>query len=478
MRNEQVMTQALNIVKSWFQEHGKEMIETSDKVWELAETKFEEFQSMELLSDVLNRSGFSVKKDVVKGMPTAFIAEWSNGGGPIIALLGEYDALPGLGHEIAPDKRPNGKNGHGCGHNLLGVGSMSAALSAAKAMEQLGIKGTIRYYGCPAEEGGSGKVFMVRDGLFDGIDAIVRWHPINATYVSMASALSMISIKYEFHGKSAHAGVMPHMGRSALDGVILMDIGANYLREHIPASVRLHSVITNGGVAPNIVPDLAEIWYYIRAPKRAEVDEVVERMEKIAQGAAMATGTTVTSKILAAASEPLPNNALCKRMLQNLQLVGPPDFTEEDKELARQLCKDVTPQEKAKSMRTMFGVNDPSIGEKNLHDTISTNMCENTITPYSTDSGDVSWQAPMCQMFAAAQPIGTANHSWQQVVASATGIGHKGMICAGQTIAMTALDILTDPELLAEAKEEYHQVVSASPYVCPLPANLLPGECE
>lgn len=477
MKNEKLMEHILCEIKKWFHENGPQMSEISDKIWEVSETKFNEYQSVEILVETFEKNGFTIKRNLVKGLPTAFVAEWSNGNGPVIALLGEYDALPGLGNELVPEKKPNGKNGHGCGHNLLGVGSMAAALSAAEVMSKMDIRGTIRYFGCPAEEGGSGKVYMVRDNVFDGIDAIVRWHPINATYVSMASALANLSIKYEFHGKSAHAGATPHLGRSALDGVILMDVAANYLREHIPTSVRLHSVITNGGMAPNIVPDLAEIWYYIRAPKRAEIDEVAERMAKIAEGAAMATGTTVTSRILAASSEPLPNRVLCNRMLTNLLRVGPPEFSEEEKAFASKMNHGITPQERIKSMR-MFGINDPSVGNKDLYDSISTNMCENTVTPYSTDSGDVSWQAPMCQLFVAAQPIGTANHSWQQVVCSGMGIGHKAMFCAGQTIAMTALDILTDSDLLNEAKAEFRQAVNHSPYFCPLPADLMPGSAE
>lgn len=468
MNNKQVMDQALELIKGWFAGNSESITGISDRIWNLAETKYEEFESAQILMDEFIRNGFVVKTDVVNGLPTAFTAEWSNGEGPVIATLGEYDALPGLGHEIADQKIPNGKNGHGCGHNLLGAGSMAAALAAAQAMQQMDIKGTIKYFGCPAEEDGAAKVVMVRDGVFDGIDALIRWHPINATHVSMSPCLCDYSIRYQFHGKSAHAGTNPHLGRSALDAALLMDVGANYLREHVPTNVRIHSVITNGGRVPNMVPDFAEIWYYVRAPKKSDVDQVVGRMEKIARGMAMATETTVTIEIDSASSETLPNQALSDRMLLNLKRVGPPQFTEGEKAFAKKLNEGITSAEKANSMQMMFGISDEDIEEMDLHDRISENMCAGTVTPYSTDSGDVSWQAPMCQVFVASQTIGTANHSWQQTVCSGMSIGHKGMLCAAQTMALTALDILTDPELLTAAKKEFQHVIENTPYTCPL----------
>ena len=225
MDNTKIMNQVLEFLNQWFAKNKQWITDTSDKIWELAEIRFEEFRSMEVLVEQFKKHGFTIRTNLVKGLPTAFVAEWSNGDGPVIGTIGEYDALPGLGYEIKPVKTPNGKNGHGCGHNLLGTGSMAAAIGAAKAMEKFGLKGTIRYFGCPAEENGGGKVFMVRDGVFDGLDAIVRWHPINATFVSVSPSLARTSIHYRFHGKSAHAGVTPHLGRSALDAALLMDVG-------------------------------------------------------------------------------------------------------------------------------------------------------------------------------------------------------------------------------------------------------------
>ncbi len=475
MDNTKIMNQVLEFLNQWFAENKQWITDTSDKIWELAEIRFEEFRSMEILVEQFKKHGFTIRTNLVKGLPTAFVAEWSNGDGPVIGTIGEYDALPGLGYEIKPVKTPNGKNGHGCGHNLLGTGSMAAAIGAAKAMEKFGIKGTIRYFGCPAEENGGGKVFMVRDGVFDGLDAIVRWHPINATFVSVSPSLAKTSIHYKFHGKSAHAGVTPHLGRSALDAVLLMDVGVNYLREHILPDVRIHSVITNGGKTPNTVPDEAEIWYYVRAPRKNDVDDVVKRMAKVAEGMAMATETTVEIKEdNGGLAETLPNQTLCDRMLINLNRVGAPVFTDEEKAFARQMNEGLTEEAKAKSLR-IYGITDPDIGKLDLYDRICQDQGAGKITPYSTDSGDASWQAPMCQMFAVGQTIGTSNHSWQQTVCAGMSIGHKGMLCAGETLAMTALDIMTDAALLAKAKEEYNAQVKRFPYKNPLPPDLMPG---
>lgn len=478
MSNVQFMeNSALPFVKAFFDENKKEFTDLSDEIWNLAEVKFTEFKSAEALKNVLKKYGFTIKENLVEDLPTAFTAEWSNGDGPVIGTIGEYDALPNLGNELVPYKKPTGKNGHGCGHNLLGTGSLAAAVAASLAMKKFDIKGTVKYFGCPAEENGGGKLFMVREGVFDGLDAVVRWHPITATFVSMSPSLCIYSIKYRFHGKSAHAGVTPHLGRSALDAAILMDVGVNYLREHIPTNVRVHSIITNGGSSPNTVPDFAEIYYGIRAPHRSDVDEVVARMEKIARGMAMATETTVDIKIVSAYSETLPNQALCDRMLINLNRVGAPEFTPDEKVFAAEMNKDVSADQKIKDLRR-YGINDPDAGNTDLYDRIGQDLGVGTITPYSTDSGDVSWQAPMCQMFAAAQPVGSTNHSWQQVVCAGMSIGHKGMLCAAETIAMTMLDILTDPELLEAAKNEFNKKLKASPYTCPMPKDIKPRDLQ
>ncbi len=475
MDNSTIMSRAESSVKKWYSENEARITALSDKIWNIAEVKFTEFESMATLTEEFKKEGFTVRTGVVDGLPTSFVAEWSNGEGPVIAFVGEYDALPGLGNELCTEKKPTGKNGHGCGHNLLGVGSMSAAISAKCAMEENGIHGTLRYFGCPAEEGGAAKVFMVRDGVFDGIDALVRWHPNSATFVSVSASMAMVSVRYRFHGKTSHAGTAPHLGRSALDAAILMDVGVNYLREHVTSDVRIHSVVTDGGRAPNIVPDYAEIWYYVRAPHMSDVHEIRKRMDKIAQGAALMTETQEEIVVVSGSSDTLPNHTLCRRMLKTLKdRVGPPVFTEEDRAFATAINRDVTVSDRVQNMK-MCGVFDPKYSHMDLYEDISENLQEGIVSPYSTDSGDVSWQAPMCQLLATAQSIGSANHSWQQVVCSGNHIGHAGMICAGQTLSLTALDILTDSDLLEEAKKEYQQAIAERPYINPLPKDLKPG---
>ncbi|AEC01717.1 amidohydrolase [Parasphaerochaeta coccoides] len=474
MDNSVLLEKAENLIKKWFSENETRITYLSDTIWNIAEVKFTEFESMKVLVSQFEKEEFLVKTAVIEGLPTSFIAEWKNGEGPVIAFIGEYDALPGLGNEMCTEKKPTGKNGHGCGHNLLGVGSMAAAISASHVMKELGISGTLKYFGCPAEEGGAAKVFMVRDGIFNEIDAIVRWHPNSATFVSVSSSMAMMSIRYRFHGKTSHAGTAPHLGRSALDAAILMDVGANYLREHVITDVRIHSVISDGGRAPNIVPDYAEIWYYIRAPHMADVHTVAARMEKIAKGAALMTETECEIVVVSGSSDTLPNKVLCKEMLKNLKRMGGPKFTDEDRKFATAINESVSISDRINNLKTC-GVFDSKYQNLDLYEDISENLQEGVVSPYSTDSGDVSWQAPMCQVFTSAQSIGSANHSWQQVVCSGNHIGHAGMICAGETISITAIDILTNPELLKEAKKEFNEEISLRPYVNPLPKNLKPG---
>ena len=475
MANAALMGKAEDLVKDWFKAKEDWLTTQSDRIWALAEVKFEEFQSMKLLTDILSEEGFVIRTNLIAGLDTAFTAEWSNGPGPTIAFIGEYDALPDLGHELAGHPVPTGKSGHGCGHNLLGVGSMAAALAAKAAMEELGIKGTLKYFGCPAEEGGYAKVFMVREGIFEGIDALVRWHPANATYVSMASCTASTRIRFEFFGKTAHAGMNPHMGRSALDAAVLTQVGINFLRERVPRSSKMFSTSIDVDKTGGSIPAYAELSYGAGAPSMAEVHELVDRMETVARGMAIATGTEYKIHRGFASSEVLPNLVFSRAMLKNLINVGAPKYTEKEKAFAKKLNEGLTAEEKAQSLR-IYGIDNPRIGEKDLYDEISENMDIGGLMQYSSDSGDVSWQAPTCQLFVAAQTIGSPNHSWQQVVCSGNSIGHKAMLTAGKTIALTALDILSNPELLAAATEEYRQALALTPYTNPLPADLKPGK--
>jgi aminobenzoyl-glutamate utilization protein B len=461
-------------VLGWYERNGETAKKLSKQIWDLAELQFVEYRSSEALIEFLTAAGFTIEKGVAH-IPTAFVATYTNGEGPTVGTLGEYDALAGLGCEIADTYRPTGKSGHGCGHNLLGVGGAAACVAAKEAMESLGIHGTVKFFGCPAEEGGNAKVFMVREHVFDGVDGLVSWHPANANVVSLASAMAIMSVRYRFHGRAAHAGVCPHLGRSALDAAILTDVCVNYLREHVPPDVRIQSVISNGGKVPNIVPDEAEIWYYIRAPKRRSLDDVFHRMNKIADGIAMATETTVEKlQGVGACSNGLPNKTLSEMTLANLKRVGGPVFDDEDRAFAEKLNAEVTLEEKRQSMEQMYHITDPAIYSQDLCDTIGDDMMEGVVAPYSGDGSDVAWQTPSVQINTCCQPVGTGNHSWQQVVCSGSAIGQKGMLAASKTIALSLCEALCSPELLKAARAELDAATADYPYVSPLPEGATP----
>mgnify|MGYP004572820171 CR=1 FL=1 len=465
-------------ILAWFDENGQRFKDLSKQIWDLAELQFQEFQSSALLMDILREAGFTVTAGAA-GMPTAFVAEYRSGDGPVVAVMGEYDALKGLGCEIAGTCRPTGGSGHGCGHNLLGTGAAAAAIAARYAMEANGIHGTVKYFGCPAEEGGGAKVFMVREHVFDGVDAVFGWHPANANIVSEAAAMAIMSVRYRFHGRAAHAGVCPHLGRSALDAAILMDVGVNYLREHVQPDVRIQSVITNGGKVPNVVPDEAEIWYYIRAPRRQDLDAVYHRVNLIAEGMAHATETTVERLVGAgASSNGLPNSVISALVRSNLAELGGPVFDAADRAFAAELNREVSLQEKAQSMAQMYQIYDEKIYSQDLCEYVQTATQAGVTAPYSGDGSDVAWTAPTAQLNTCCQPVGTGNHSWQQVVASGSAIGQKGMIAAAKVIAMSLCDALCRPDLLAEARKELDAHLTACAYHCPIPPEVQPGTMD
>ncbi len=462
-------------VCSYVDQNSQEYIDLSKMIWNLAELQFKEFGSVKLLTEKLASEGFEIENGVA-GIPTAFVATFKNGKGPVVSTWGEYDALKGLGHEVSTTKTPNGKDGHGCGHNLMGAACVAGIVAAKKFMVENNIHGTLKYFGCPAEEGGSAKVFMVREHVFDGVDANINWHPANANIVSQAAATAIMSVKYLFHGRASHAGVSPHLGRSALDAAILTDVGANYLREHVPPDVRIQSIITKGGDAPNIVPAEAEIWYFLRAPKRQMLDEVFERMNKIAQGMAMATETTVDIRVGAGAcSNGMPNNTLAEMVLRNLLKVGGPKFSEEDYEFAKALNKEVTLSEKKQSMEQMYRITDPEIYSKDLCEFVQTDMMKGVVAPYSGDGCDVHWQIPCAQFNTCCQPVGTGNHSWQQVVCSGSSIGWKGMLTAAKVLGLSLCEALCDEELLKKARKELDDKLAEYPYTSPIPPDVMPN---
>ncbi len=409
------------------------------QIWDWAEMGYKEEKSSALLQKTLEDAGFTITKGVA-GIPTAFVAEFGSGS-PVIGILGEYDALPGLSQKAVPEKEPaGGLAGHACGHHLFGTASTAAAIAVKDWLQSSGHTGTIRFYGCPAEEGGSGKVYMVRAGLFNDLDVALHWHPGAWNDAHGGSALANMSAKFRFHGISAHAAGAPERGRSALDGVEAMNIMVNMMREHIPQETRIHYVITDGGKAPNVVPDFAEVYYYTRHNSRAVVREVFDRVVKAAEGAAMGTGTTMDYEMIGGTHELLPNMALQQVMYQNLQEVGGITYSPEETAFAEKISA--------------------SLGQKSLDTREATDIQpfrEEEQAYGSTDVGDVSFTVPTAGLNVATWVPGTPAHSWQAVAAGGTSIGLKGMMVAAKTLAATAIDLMNDPETIARAKAEFQE---------------------
>jgi len=449
------------------------------QIWERPEIALQERFASGLLADELEAAGFTVERGVA-GMPTAFVASWG-AGGPTIGILGEYDALPGLSQQMSAERSPVAKGGpgHGCGHNLFGVASFGAALAVKAHLEAAGLPGTVRFYGCPAEETLVGKTYMARAGLFDDLDAALAWHPGDSNIVWAASSLAMNSFKVNFHGVSSHAGADPHNGRSALDGAMLMDVGVNYLREHIIPEARIHSVITSGGQAPNVVPAYAQIWYFVRAPRRDQVEAIYARVLDIAKGAALMSGTTHDIEFVTGCYDFLPNKVLSRLLLEKMQQAGPSGFTAEEQGFARELQATFTPgtlQNAFAHAQRAAGVElDPALIEQPLWDQIIPHSESQPAGSGSTEVGDVSYITPTAQLTTCCWPLGTPGHSWQIVASSGSSIGFKGMQLAAKAMALAGIDLLTKPELLAEARAEFQRARGGKPYVSPLPDGTLPS---
>lgn len=408
-------------------------------IWDYAEMGYLEEQSSALLQETLADEGFTITKGIA-GIPTAFKAEYGSGY-PVIAILGEFDALPGLSQQAVPEKQSAGKAaGHACGHHLFGTASSAAAISVKDWMKTNKIKGTIRFYGCPAEEGGSGKVYMVREGVFDDVDVALHWHPGSANAASAGAALANKSAKFRFYGISAHAAGAPDKGRSALDGVESMNIMVNMMREHIPQDARIHYVITDGGKAPNVVPDFAEVYYYARHGSRDVVIDIFDRIVKAAEGAALGTGTTMDYEMIGGTHELLPNLTVQKIMYDNLVKVGGITYNEEEKAFGEKISK--------------------SLGKETLDLATAENIqpYKETARAYgSTDVGDVSYTVPTAGLGTATWVPGTPAHSWQAVAAGGMSIGTKGMMVAAKTLALTAMDIFENPKTVEAAKAELEE---------------------
>lgn len=456
----------------------------SDKVWGYAETAFEEYKSVDEITKVLNDYGFKVEKNVAN-IDTAFLGRFGSGY-PKIGILGEFDALSGLCQEAEVfkkevDKTCNLNNGHGCGHNLLGSGSLAAAIGIKKYLEENNLEGEIIYYGCPAEEGGSGKTFMARDGVFDELDAALSWHPGNFNIVWTGSTLGNYQVYYRFKGESAHAAANPDKGRSALDAVTLMNMGTEFLREHVTSQARIHYAITNsGGFSPNVVPSNAEVLYLMRAPKNHQLEDIYERINNIAKGAALMTGTEVEIDFVKACSGLVPNQVIEKVLYENLVEIGYPELTEEDKEYLKKYRDTLDVKEDELEMFKSFA---KSKEQKDFIDSYIKKPYNDFITPYfhttmalpgSTDVGDVSSICPTSQIMITTLASNTPGHSWQVVAQGKGDVAHKGMIYAAQVLASSAIDLFENTDKIEEAKKELKERLGSQGYTNPIPKDVKP----
>jgi aminobenzoyl-glutamate utilization protein B len=414
-----------------------EYTDVAMQIWKFAELGYLETRSSALLQQKLAAAGFTVKAGVAE-IPTAFVASYGSGK-PVIAFIGEFDALPGLSQAAVPERQPvqAGAPGHGCGHNLLGTASMAAAIAVKDWLASSGHTGTVRFYGTPAEEGGGAKGYMVRDGLFDDVDVAIAWHPGQSNDASPASNLAMVSAKFRFHGIAAHAAAAPERGRSALEAVEAMDAMVNMMRQHVPQETRIHDIITHGGAAENIVPDFAEVSYFARNPDMRVLDGIWQRIVDAARGAALGTGTTMDYEMTSASYNILPNAYLADIERRNMASVGGIVYSPEERAFAEALRK------------TMMGELMPLGSEAEIQPISA------TLTPASTDLGDVSWKVPTTEFTTATWVPGTAAHTWQAVACDGMSIGMKGMMLAAKTMALTGMDLFTNPDNVARARAEF-----------------------
>lgn len=420
--------------------HSAKLIETSDKIWAHAEIAFQENESYKVLADLAEANGFKVERGVAE-IPTAFVATFGSGR-PVIGILGEFDALPGLSQKAVPHKDPlnEGKPGHGCGHNLFGTASLGAAIAIKELIEQGKLKGTIKFYGTPAEEKFFGKLWMIRAGLFNDVDVVMDWHPGAETKAAVQTGLALVDFIVEFKGQAAHASADPWNGRSASDALELYTTGINYYREHVKPTVRIHYHIQDGGQVVNVVPDYSRLWVRVRDVKREGMNEVYERVKKMAEGAAIMANVDYEVKLVSGIYEVLVNRTGAAYLQKNLEFLGPLTYTPEETTFAKKIQ-----QANGK----------PQVG---LHSKVE--PLEETLENAgggSTDVGDVSWVAPTIRLSAATAPIGTPWHSWAVVACGGMSIGHKGMLHASKALALTMVDLFEDPKKVEAVKAEFKQ---------------------
>ncbi len=460
----------------------QEITDLADSIWEYAELSLQEFRSAALYCTFLKQEGFEVHEGIC-GIDTAFAAVYGSGR-PVIGILAEYDALSGLSQKagsLIPDAIVPGGSGHGCGHNILGAGAFAAALGVKAFLEKTHTPGTVILFGCPGEEGGAAKAFMARDGVWRYLDAALTWHPEDVNEVCTGSTNSCIQVQYKFYGVPSHAAAAPERGRSALDAVEVMNIGVQFLREHMSDKARIHYAITDtGGVSPNVVQAKASVLYMIRSNYVSEAVALADRVDKIAEGAALITDTTCEKKFIDGLADTVSNHVLERVLYKNFEDIGVPSYTEEENLFADELSETYEGNDKI-----------PGIAAENdqaAKDIVREmrNECGHAMNaflaplyegecfrPGSTDVGDVSWLTPTAQIHVASWPNGCPGHSWQNVSCDRTEIGHKAAVCAGKVIACAAVDLYNDPSLLDEARLEFERRTAAG-YTCPIPDDAVP----
>lgn len=463
------------------EEKQEKFIELNDKIWAVPELGFEEYKSSELHIEALRSEGFEVETNV-DNMETAFIASYGNGK-PVIALLAEFDALPGLSQEANETHHkpvvPGGA-GHGCMHNTLGAACVSAGVAVKDYLKEHPQQGTVRVYGCPGEEAGWSKMFLARDGYFDDVDAAFSWHACHCNGVMGYSSTANISVFFAFHGKAAHAAGAPYLGRSAVDACELMNVGVNYLREHIIPEARVHYAYANAGEkAPNVVHPEAKLHYYVRAPKMKTAIEILERIKDVARGAALMTGTTLDINVTAGMSDICPNDTISELMTNALIQAGPPDFDENDQALAQQFRDQYTPAEIDSAM-VRINLHYPNGGGEKLRDTtlvrdIAPYVRSNKQMAGSSEVGDVSYVTPTALAWITCLPNGTPGHSWQVTAMAASSLVHKSLVCAAKTMALSTVTLFDEPETVKKAREELLRTTGGI-HVCPVDKSVKPSK--
>lgn len=469
---------AHDFIDAYIDAHEEQYIEVCDKIWGFAELGLKEYKSAELMTKHLEEAGFQVERGIC-GMPTAFQATYGSGK-PVVAILAEYDALPGISQKAGETTRMSVQDkepGHGCGHNLSASSVLGAAIATKRYLEEHPGQGTLRVIGTPAEETIGAKTFMVRDGLFQDVDACIGYHSASFNGVQTFGCMAIKTINFTFHGISAHAGAMPHVGRSALDACELMNVGVNYLREHVKPEVRMHYCYLNAGVkAANVVPPEATLQYILRTKSNADMGELSERVLKVARGAAMMTETTLEVREVSAMSNYIVNETLGRKCVDSMKLFGGPRFDEADQQLARDFYNTFSDADKDIGMlRINFTYpqgeqyrNVPLLGD------VADYQPSDGLIGGGTDLGDVSYVVPTVHVLTATYANGTPGHSWQQVAQTSTSIAHKGMLFAAKSMALTLLEFLSDPQMLEQAKDELRRRTGGK-YVCPLPDGLAPS---